>query len=145
MGGDCLIFKTRGAQFRLGETRLRMETLWRRTGDNSDVSRKLMSHSTLHIYETAILNEKRLEVGRVVLPDPVVHQASDNLHDFIMLSEAQYYGDELNVDVGDHPLLNIMMIQWDENRTFATRLATGKIKKKDWWSAPGREELVILK
>ncbi|KAG6353619.1 hypothetical protein INS49_005581 [Diaporthe citri] len=93
------------------ETRLRIETLWRRTGATSDVSSKLVSHKTQHIYETALLNKNRLEVGRVVLPDPVVHQPSDNLYDFIMLSEAQYHGDEVNVDVGDHHLLNIMMIE----------------------------------
>lgn len=144
MEGECLVFKTRSAQFRLGETRLRIETLWRRTGD-TDASSSLISHSTQHIYETPILDKSRLEVGRVVLPDPVVYQPSDNLYDFIILSEAQYYGDEVNVDVGDHPLFNIMMIEWHKNRTFATRLATGKIKKKDWWSALGREDLVILK
>ncbi|KAL1852516.1 hypothetical protein Daus18300_012114 [Diaporthe australafricana] len=148
LSSGCLVFKTRSAEFRLGQTRSRVETLWRRNDNAPDASSGLTAHSTLHIRETAVLNENRREVGRVMLPDPddpKLNRQPDHLHDFIMLSEAQYFGDEDNVEVGDHPLLNIMMIKWDENRTLATRRAMGKMKKKDWWSAPGREETVVLK
>lgn len=145
LDGNCLVFKARSTRFRLGKTQPRTEILWQRADNTSDVSSKLIPHTTLHMNETAIMNNRGLEVGRVVLPDPVAYQQSDKLYDFIMLSEAQYYGDEVNVDVGDHPLLNIMMIEWHKNRTFATRLALGKMNKKDWRSALGREELIILK
>ncbi len=55
-------------------------------------------------------------VGRVTLPDPDEYTPSPRLYDFIILSEGQFFGDEKNVEIGEYPLFNVMLISWSNAR-----------------------------
>ncbi|KAF7554154.1 hypothetical protein G7Z17_g3128 [Cylindrodendrum hubeiense] len=135
-----LIFRTKIAQFHLGETRTRTETTWKR-----NASGKLVVHSELKIRETPILNGGGVEVGRVYLPDPDRHRPELPPYDFALISEAQYFGDEKRVGFTDYPLFNIMLLRWDDRgRPFASRVAMGRITKEAWWEVETREEVVVL-
>ncbi|KAK0648476.1 heterokaryon incompatibility protein-domain-containing protein [Cercophora newfieldiana] len=99
-----LVFRTLIAQFTLGETRTRTETLWRKTGDGS-----LVAARELHIRETAVLAVNCREVGRVVLPYGI---AAGTVGEFVLLSEGQFFGDEESIEVGEYPLFNVMLVRW---------------------------------
>lgn len=61
----------------------------------------------------------------------------------IVLSEAQYLGNEKRVDVCGYPLYNIMVIE-KSGDSFVERIGLGKIYKSAWKRAGPRQELVIV-
>ncbi|KAH8686273.1 heterokaryon incompatibility protein-domain-containing protein [Ilyonectria robusta] len=134
-----LVFRTKIAQFRLGKTRIRTDTTWKRNDTG-----KLIVSSQLKIRETPIMGGG-IEVGRVWLPDPDGHTPGQLLYDFALISEAQYFGDEDCVDFTDYPLFNVMLLsREDGGRPFARREAMGRLTKKAWRLVPSREEVVVL-
>ena len=149
-----LVFRTRVAQFYLGETRTRTKIIWKRDQDatatgTSNSNIKPMVHSQLKIRETAILDRHGAEVGRCILPDPDARRAAQQPHDFVFVSEAQFFGDERCVDVGGYPLFNVMLLRWSAadgalGRPFASRVAMGRVTKEAFWSATYSEEVVVL-
>lgn len=132
--GYHLVFRTLIAQFSLGETRTRTETLWRKTEDG-----KLLAARELHIRETAILAENGKEVGRVSLPYEV---AAGGVGEFVVLSEGQFFGDEESIEVGEYPLFNVMLVRWEGD--IAERVGLGRVTKEGWWGGRWREEVVVL-
>ncbi|KAK0636810.1 heterokaryon incompatibility protein-domain-containing protein [Bombardia bombarda] len=111
-------------------------------GLTPDINSSSIPLTRLEIRETAVLDGSGEQVGKVVLPDPEAQPGlggagappsspgSGWLFDFIMVSEAQFFGDERNVEVGEYPLFNVMLVKWGEGRRpFATRVAMGKITK----------------
>jgi hypothetical protein len=117
-----LIFKTSIAQFPLGLTAPRTERLWRAKGEVP------VPADESYIYETELLNRRSQVVGRVVLPDrrrPPVTAVCD----FVVISEAQFFGDEERVDVNRYRLYNVMTIEWDSEHRIASRLALGRVYK----------------
>ncbi|KAK4220848.1 heterokaryon incompatibility protein-domain-containing protein [Podospora fimiseda] len=143
--GHHLVFRTYTTQFRLGPTRWRTEILWKRNKDS-----KLVRYKELEIRETAIFSNENedQEIGRVVLPDP--HEmpklkSSSGLYDFIVISEAQFFGDEKVVEVGEWGLFNVMMVdRTPGSGGVSTRVGMGKITKDAWWAAGPKQEVVIL-
>ncbi|KAK3994803.1 heterokaryon incompatibility protein-domain-containing protein [Cladorrhinum sp. PSN332] len=144
--GFHLVFRTYAAQFRLGTTRSRTEILWRRNKEST-----LVKYKELKIQETVILSDgNEEEVGRVVLPDASEMPRPGSvtgLYDFIVISEAQFFGDEKVVEVGEWGLFNVMMV--DRTRSgsgmmVSTRVGMGKITKDAWWAVGPKEEVVIL-
>ncbi|KAK4447376.1 heterokaryon incompatibility protein-domain-containing protein [Podospora aff. communis PSN243] len=135
--GYHLVFRTLVARFTLGETRDRKETLWRRTEDGKslEVARELS------IRETAMLNVYGKEVGRVVIPH---EEAPGTVGEFLLLSEAQFFGDEESIEVGDFPLFNVMMVTRVGDTCIRERVALGKVTKEGWWGAKWSEEVVVL-
>jgi len=61
----------------------------------------------------------------------------------IVLSEAQYMGDEKRVDVVGYPILNIMAIRQNE-RGFSERIGLGRIEKRAWKKTNPKKEVIIL-
>ena len=133
-----LIFKTEVGQFSLGATHRRLEVIYKRN------SSAIIEDHTLHIPETEILDESKRCVGKVVLPDPSQAPSSSKRYDFIIISEAQYFGDEDRVDVMRFPLYNVMLVRWAPKRPFAERVALGKVFKYGWKGTNTQEELIIL-
>lgn len=97
----------------------------------------------------------------MVLPDPedpplllavavaVGQGSSGGGYDFVLVSEAQYFGDERDVEVGEFPLFNVMLVHvWRREDAggdagaaiLAERVAMGRVKKEAWWDAVGRAQ-----
>ncbi|TDZ61165.1 hypothetical protein CTRI78_v004477 [Colletotrichum trifolii] len=134
-----LIFETQVATFRLRqrERKFRTESLWKRVGAELEEKR-------LAILEAEIINETDGVVGHVIPTDQQKRIADDPYH-FIVLSESQYWGNETRIDITGFPLYNVMVVQWDERKEFATRLGLGKIEKSAWIAAEPQMKRVILK
>jgi hypothetical protein len=83
------------------------------------------------------------EVGRVQVhePEKIVSRVG---YDFIVLSEAQYFGDEQSIDVLDYPLYNVMLVSPKDATNVRTRLGLGKVFKHAWRLSNPVEELVVL-
>lgn len=69
-------------------------------------------------------------------------------HEFIVISEAQYYGIENEMaqqgEFIDYNLYNVMLIQWDDHRRIASRLGMGRIQKEAWKRIDYQLQIVIL-
>ena len=138
-----LVCETQLASFRLrATTSPRKEILWTQKEEKAKTS--LQVDTTLLIHEVEILGADNSVVGRFIPTDPRRGLASGD-NDFILLSESQYWGDEERVDVQGLPLYNVMLVEWDTRREFATRLGVGKIKKEAWWKARVEKKVVVLK
>lgn len=137
-----LVFVSSTARFHLGATLHRRETLWRKTG------RKLVAHQALDIFETDILDTTGFTVGRLVLPDrwqrPYYPGPPQGLFDFLVIPEAQFFGDENQIVLEKFPLYNVMMVKWDDNRVVAERIALGNIGKHHWEAAKPKVRTVVL-
>jgi hypothetical protein len=66
-------------------------------------------------------------------------------YEFVLLSEGQFWGDEERVGGQGMSLYNVMAVEWDNRREFATRVGVGKVSKVAWWGAQASAEVVILK
>jgi hypothetical protein len=133
-----LVCETQVARFRLRRAPPRREKLWKRT------DKGLVVDTELVVAEAEVLDESDRVVGKVV-PTDARKGLSTELYDFVLLSEAQYWGDETRVDVSGLPLYNVMVVEWDNRREFATRFALGKVRKTGWWEAGPIRDVVILK
>ncbi|KAH0551764.1 hypothetical protein GP486_007018 [Trichoglossum hirsutum] len=133
-----LVCETQVARFKLGGTAPRQETIWAQSNKGLTVDTELM------IQEAEVVDASGKVVGRVIPTDPR-KGLSSGLYDFILLSESQYWGNEKRVDVPGLPLFNVMFVEWDTRREFATRVGLGKIQKTAWWAAKPTQEVVILK
>lgn len=133
-----LVCSTSVAKFRLRSTNPRHETLYRKS------NKGLVIDTLLLITEAEILDAADNVVGRVVPTDQRKGLSSSH-YDFILLSEAQYWGNENRVDVSGYPLFNVMVVSYDIRREFASRIGLGRIHKDAWWKAYPQEQVVILK
>ncbi|TEA11432.1 hypothetical protein C8034_v007451 [Colletotrichum sidae] len=132
-----LIFETQVADFKLQQKILRIESLWKRVGEE-------LQEKRLVIVEAKIVDKNGKVVGHVIPTDQQKKVADDSYH-FILLSESQYWGNEKRIDVAGFPLYNVLVVQWDERKEFATRLGLGKIYKSAWQAAEPQMKRVILK
>lgn len=135
-----LVCETQVARFRLRKTKPRQETLWKpntKGGHDLDVDTELI------IVEAEILDSSDTVVGSMIPTDQ--RKGVSSGHDFILLSESQYWGNEDRVDFSGLPLFNVMFVEWDTRGEFASRLGVGKVQKSAWWAAKPRTKVVILK
>ncbi|KAK1709604.1 hypothetical protein BDP67DRAFT_471882 [Colletotrichum lupini] len=154
----CLICETETASFTLKfSNTIRKEVLWRRKkpssirgfnqtqSDSSTEARspKLEIDKELRIWEAEILDDKGEVVGHVI-PTDRRQQFPRVKFDFMVLSKSQYWGNERRVDVGEFPLYNVMMIEWDQRKEMATRLGVGKVQISAWMVAKPEKKIVIL-
>ncbi|KAI3539753.1 hypothetical protein CSPX01_08709 [Colletotrichum filicis] len=154
----CLICETETASFTLKfSNTIRKEVLWRRkkpssirgfnqTQSDSSTeaqSPKLEIDKELRIWEAEILDDKDEVVGHVI-PTDRRQQFPRVKFDFMVLSKSQYWGNERRVDVGEFPLYNVMMIEWDQRKETATRLGVGKVQISAWMVAKPEKKIVIL-
>lgn len=66
-------------------------------------------------------------------------------HEFILLSEAQYFGlDKERYDVGEFPNYVVMLVERDNQTGVSTRLGLGRVKKTAWMMAKPVPRLVVL-
>ena len=74
----------------------------------------------------------------------------EDRHEFIVISEAQYlcYGPEqLREDEDDDAVYfwyNVMLVEWDNSRTTASRLGLGRISKEAWKLAQPQRKVIAL-
>jgi len=134
-----LVCQTQLARFSLRRISApRKEVLW------SQTSKGLTIDTELLILEAEVLDTSNQVVGHVIPTDARKGLAS-GLYDFILLSESQYWGNESRVDVQGLPLFNVMFVEWDTRREFASRVGVGKIEKTAWWKARPHLQTIILK
>ncbi|KAK0610881.1 heterokaryon incompatibility protein-domain-containing protein, partial [Immersiella caudata] len=135
-----LVCETQVASFQLNKLKgsQRSEKLWKRTAKGMVVDNELA------ITEIEVLSHSGEVVGTVV-PTDGRRSVSSELYHFILLSEAQYYGNEKRVDVSGMPLFNVMLVEWDIQGQFATRMGVGKVRKTAWWEAGPELKTVVLK
>ncbi|MCJ1461607.1 serine/threonine protein kinase [Pseudocyphellaria aurata] len=78
-------------------------------------------------------NEGSNPVGIVLLDSQGPSRFDPQMHEFIVISEAQYYGVENEMaqqgEFIEYYLLNVMLIQWDLRKQIARRLGMGRIEK----------------
>jgi len=82
-------------------------------------------------------------VGEVRVHDPETI-LSGVKYDFIVLSEAQYFGDERSIDIVDYPLYNVMLVSGKDASGVRTRLGLGKMFKHAWRLSAPVEEVIVL-
>jgi hypothetical protein len=83
------------------------------------------------------------EVGRIRVHEPEkIIRGID--YDFVVLSEAQYFGNEKSIDVVDYPLYNVMLVSAKDAANVRTRLGLGKLFKHAWRLSDPVEEVVVL-
>jgi hypothetical protein len=134
-----LIFETQVTRFRLRRRDApRIENLWKQS------DKGLVIDTELSIPEADVIDEDGNRVGTVIPTDQRRGLSSD-FYDFVLLSESQYWGDENRVDFSGLPLFNVIFVEWDNRREFASRVGAGKIKKTAWWSAQPTQQVIILK
>ncbi|KAM0809455.1 putative Heterokaryon incompatibility protein-domain-containing protein [Seiridium cardinale] len=136
-----LIFWTSTAKFRLGNKTLRSETIF-----EYSVTGNLFPERQHWIHEIEILDARSFTVGRVILHDATEVVQPFEYYNFVVISEAQYFGNEERLYAGQEYLLyNVMMVTWDEKKPhFATRAAMGKVFKEAWAEANATDQLVFL-
>lgn len=87
-------------------------------------------------------------VGTILLDGQGPARFDARIHEFIVISEAQYYGIENETaqqgEFMDYPLYNVMLIQWDERRQIASRLGMGRVEKTTWRQVERHLQIVVL-
>jgi hypothetical protein len=135
-----LVFRTQISKFKLGWHSqiqdIQIETE-RELNDDLDLSGSALVEP-MHIWDV-----NGQEVGRVQVHEPE-RIVSGVGYDFIVLSEAQYFGDEQSIEVADYPLYNVMLVSPKDATTVRTRLGLGKVFKHAWRLSNPVEELVVL-
>ncbi|KAH8594707.1 heterokaryon incompatibility protein-domain-containing protein [Bisporella sp. PMI_857] len=91
---------------------------------------------------TLLLSARK--VGTLLLDGEATPKLSAQKHDFVVLSETQYYGLDYEPAVEGYPLYNVMLVEWNEERTAAKRLGIGKVDKVAWKRAGPRLGIVCL-
>lgn len=88
------------------------------------------------------------QVGTILLDGQGPARFDARMHEFIVISEAQYYGVENEMpqtgEFMDYPLYNVMLIQWDDGRQIASRLGMGRITKDAWRQVDYRRQIIVL-
>ena len=147
LNSSHLICKTEVGKFQLrqgiskvdNKPVVRKEVIWKQGVDGKAVVAK-----ELEIVEAEMLDADGNVVGHVIPTDQKQSIATTQPYDFILLSGSQYWGNEERIDVLGYPLFNVMMVEWDRTKEFATRLGLGKISKTAWEAAKPRHKSVVL-
>jgi hypothetical protein len=87
--------------------------------------------------------KRNKEVGRVQVLEPE-KIAGGMYYEFVVLSEAQYFGNELSIDMVDYPLYNVMLVTAKDASNVRTRLGLGKLFKHAWRLSNPVDEVVVL-
>lgn len=87
-------------------------------------------------------------VGTILLDGQGPAQIEARMYEFIVISEAQYYGIDNEMaqqgEFMDYPLYNVMLIQWDDRGKIASRLGMGRIDKGAWRQIDYQFRIVVL-
>ncbi|KAK9422249.1 putative Heterokaryon incompatibility domain-containing protein [Seiridium unicorne] len=137
-----LLCQTQVAPFRIGTLEHKATTIWRR------IEKGLREPARQDYRVGTILDSEGKVVGEVI---PANQQSEHIGGEFIVLSEAQYIGNEINVDIVGFPLYNVMLVEIQssvpDRYKCVQRVGLGKIRKDAWWRTqekPPRLEMIIL-
>ncbi|PYH77956.1 HET-domain-containing protein [Aspergillus uvarum CBS 121591] len=84
-------------------------------------------------------------IGTVLLDGTGPEWMDKQTHEFILISEAQYFGlDDEPYNVGEFPLYHVMLVEHDRRTGISTRLGLGRVRKTAWMMAEPTERVVIL-
>jgi len=135
-----LVFRTQISHFKIGRhpqiQGIQNETEYEL--DDDSVSSDFAPMEPMQIWD-----KNGREVGRVQVHEPEKIVSGMN-YDFVVLSEAQYFGDEKSIDVVDYPLYNVMLVSEKDATNVRTRLGLGKLYKHAWRLSNYVEEVVVL-
>lgn len=94
----------------------------------------------------SIVDWKSEWVGTVLLDGRVPDSIDWRNHEFILLSEAQYFDldDEERLDVGEFPNYLVMLVQRDDQTGVSSRLGLGRVRRTAWLVANPVPKLVAL-
>ncbi|KAF4302774.1 hypothetical protein GTA08_BOTSDO08741 [Botryosphaeria dothidea] len=133
-----LIFRTSCARFKVGN-------YWNREETHLFLEQSNPEMSTVTSSEVHILDSSEKFVGNMKLHSPdALAKIQSCEREFIVISEAQYFGSEKRVDVRGFPLYNVMLIKWDTERNIAERRGLGKIYKHAWKRANPWDDVIVL-
>jgi hypothetical protein len=135
-----LVFRTQISQFKL---RWDSEIQDAHSESEHDPDEEPDSSRSPPMESTPIWDVNGREVGRVQVHEPEKIVSGMN-YDFIVLSEAQYFGNERSIDVVDYPLYNVMLVSGKDTTNVRTRLGLGKLFKHAWRLSAPVEEVVVL-
>lgn len=140
MGEHHLIFWTSCANsFQLGNAVIQeSDKIWTSSANRS-------SDPQNEVLRFSIVDQSFHWVGTVLLDGDGPDWIHRDKHEFILLSEAQYFGldDELH-DVGEYPNYLVMLVERESASKIATRLGLGRIRKTAWMLADPELRLVCL-
>ncbi|KAE9368104.1 HET-domain-containing protein [Stipitochalara longipes BDJ] len=135
-----LVFRTQISQFKLrwdSETQDNHSESEHDPDDEPDL-RISLPRNPMPIWDA---NGRDIGEIRVHEPEKIL---SGVKYDFIILSEAQYFGAERSIDVVDFPLYNVMLVSGKDTNNVRTRLGLGKLFKHAWKLSKPADEVVVL-
>ena len=97
-----------------------------------------------------LVDSEYIYVGFIRLDGQGPQWISEDQHEFIVLSEAQFYGygperGRAPEDYsGEYPLYNVMLVGWDQERRVASRLGVGRVSKTAWRAAHPVAKVIVL-
>ncbi|KAJ5546938.1 HET-domain-containing protein [Penicillium frequentans] len=101
--------------------------------------------SELRPLRLSITDSELQWIGTVLLDSNGPEWIYRGQHEFILLSEAQYFGlDQEKYDVGEFPLYSIMLVKRDNLTGVSTRLGLGRVNKIAWMMANPVLKTVVL-
>ncbi|KAN0120361.1 HET domain containing protein [Hyaloscypha variabilis] len=135
-----LVFRTQSSKFKL---RWDSQTPDTHSDSEHDPDVEPDSSQPLPVESMPIWDVNGREVGTVQVHEPE-KIVSGVLYNFVVLSEAQYFGTERSIDVVDYPLYNVMLVSEKDKNDVRTRLGLGKLFKHAWRLSAPVEEIVVL-
>jgi hypothetical protein len=135
-----LVFRTQISQFKL---RWHSQVQDVQNATDPELDSEVDSSESAPMGPRPIWDVDGKEVGRVQVHEPE-KIVSGMDYDFIVLSEAQYFGNERSIDVVDYPLYNVMLVSAKDATNVRTRLGLGKLFKHAWRLSHPVEEVIVL-
>lgn len=93
-------------------------------------------------------NEGPNPVGAILLDSQGPVRFDARMHEFIVISEAQYYGVENEMaqqgEFMEYSLYNVMLIQWDLRKQIASRIGVGRMEKRAWREVDYQFQIIVL-
>jgi hypothetical protein len=135
-----LVFNTQISQFKL---RWHSQVQVIRSESERELDDELDSSDSAPTEPMHIWDVNGREVGRVQVHEPEKIVTGMD-YDFIVLSEAQYFGNERSIDAVDYSLYNVMLVSVKDATNMRTRLGLGKLFKHAWRLSNPVEEVIVL-
>jgi hypothetical protein len=135
-----LVFRTQISQFQL-HRHPQIQGIQDETDSEPDDEPESSQSAPMELMPIWDVNSKEVGTVQVLEPESIVGGMD---YEFVVLSEAQYFGNELSLDIVDYPLYNVMLVTAKDANNVRTRLGLGKLFKHAWRLSNPVDEVVVL-
>jgi hypothetical protein len=135
-----LVFRTQISQFQL-HRHPQIQGIQDETDSELDDEPESSRSAPMELMPIWDVNSNEVGTVQVLEPEKIVVGMD---YEFVVLSEAQYFGNELSIDIVDYPLYNVMLVTAKDARNVRTRLGLGKLFKHAWRLSNPVDEVVVL-